>query len=542
MQTRIRISCPEYGLPEAIVPATWDSVMTWKPDDLFKNYLLEPKGEITIQCSDLPTTWDVDEVGRPWTTILIMDNSCYEFFISIDLYNDSWTEFWVGTFNSTLWEINRDKKYLKVKTEPYEYAINCIKENWNTIINLWDMPERVAVKPNYTSYDIFEFLDTYTEPCDQQDIPSGVDEYCFSDVTQIYSGFQNYQCLFFWHRLVRPGTCEDGDPIPPDLVPEHSWYFLSGTCPAPLFWRCPDSERLTATYDNGVFFNDFVEYLFAQTGCGLQVRSIFFGIVETTGGPDNSAYQAAALYLREMVVFQKSDIKRFDSSNNSDKPSWVAKLSDLLNDLWIMFKVKPRDEDGILRLEHISYYESLEGNDYTSENYQNILKRDNSEAKRLTRFYFKDEQCSDYFKGSPIEIFCGDGEDEKRLSLFATDLIFTTDSDNAESITDAGWFLMATQLEGGERRVIDENRPLSWTELHANFHTYEMAGVGKINNEDVVPESLAKTRKQPPFKVRKRICDDFSPETYQITSLGQGDVDSADWSIEKNTLELNLKY
>ena len=101
---------------------------------------------------------------------------------------------------------------------------------------------------------------------------------------------------------------------------------------------------------------------------------------------------------------------------------------------------------------------------------------------------------------------------------------------------------MSTELVGDTYRAIQDNRPLSFTQLHQNLHVYDMAGVGKINGDEVTPESLAKTRKQPSFKVRRKCCDEFDPAKFQTTSLGEGVVDSADWTIEKNTLELNLKY
>ena len=193
-------------------------------------------------------------------------------------------------------------------------------------------------------------------------------------------------------------------------------------------------------------------------------------------------------------------------------------------------------------MEDISFYEEQPGNDYTAEYYQNIIQRDNSIAKRLTRFYYKDEQCSSYFAGVPIEIYCGEDEGEERCSVYYTDLSFAINTDNAESVTDAGWFLMSTEIIADKRRVIQDNRPLSFTQLHQNLHVYDMAGVGTINGDEVTPESLSKTRKQPAFKVRRKCCDDFDPAKYQTTSLGEGGVESADWTIEKNILELNLKY
>jgi len=273
----------------------------------------------------------------------------------------------------------------------------------------------------------------------------------------------------------------------------------------------------------------------------MEVRSTFFNIDPDTAAPDNSAYTAALANLQQLVVFQKSDIKRFDAADKSDKPSWTTNLKGVLDDLWIMFKVRARIEDNILRLEHVSFYEAP-GNDYTNEYYTRELQRDNIDTPRLTRFYFRDEKCSPYFAGVPIEIYCGEGEADLKMTQFYTDLLFAIESDNAEAVADEGWFLMATNLVGDTYRCIEDNRPLSFTELHANYHTYEMAGVGKINGEEVVPDSILRTRKQPPFSVKKCCDDEFDVERLITTRLGQGEIENADLNLSTNELTLSPKY
>jgi len=377
-------------------------------------------------------------------------------------------------------------------------------------------------------------------PCNQV-TPPVVPDFCFDEVAETPQPVI-ITCTFFYHRLTKEGTCEGGSPVPPDLVAD--WYLLEDNCPSPpLYWKCPIDSHLAATYQYGRMFSDVIQYLLDQTGCGLQVQSDFFNINPQGDAPDNRAYQAALLYLQNLVIFQKSDIKRFDGTNKSDRPSWVIKIKEIFDDLWIMFKVKPSiADDVILRLEHISFYEAQEGNDYTNEYYTRELQRDNADTPRLTRFYFRDEQCSEYFRGFPIEIYCGEGEADARCTQFYTDLNFATDADNAESVGDAGWFMMATEQVDGVYRCIQDNRPLSFTELHANYHTYEMAGVGKINGEEVVPDSILRTRKQPPFSVKKCCDDEWDVERLITTRLGQGEIENADLNLSTNELTLTAKY
>ena len=547
---RLRLSCPEYGLSEQVIAVGWDQVMNYKPDEHFYDWRFSAKSEMTISCNALPRfDWDLDEPENPWASFILMDNGCYKFNIMVDVYcGEEWLEIWVGEFSTTEWKINLDEKYVTVNPKPSpdstpDGEIDCIKRGWNEVLNLFQIEERIEVQPYYNRYmvDIYQQYSDF--PCNLT-TPDPIENYCFDDVvenTATVPGGPYHLCTFFYHRYEGVGTCDGGTPVPPDHFSD--WTLYSGGCPGtPLFWTCPDTGHLPNKFKNGVLFSEVMEFLVDKMGCSIQVQSDFFNINPPGLAPDNIHYQKALIDLQHLVVFQNSDIKRFDSANTSTSPAWLIKLNDLFEDLWKMFKVKPRIEEGILRLEHISFYQSNPGNDYTNEYYIRELQRDNSDTPRITRFFFRDQQCSPYFKGFPIETYCGEGEAETRLSQFNTDLEFCTDSDNAESIGDAGWFLMATDYNGEQYRVSRQNRALSWTELHANYHTYDMAGAGTINGEEAVPESIKKTRKQPEFLVKKCCTDPFNPEEYIITSLGQGRVENADWDISESTLAITPKY
>lgn len=544
------MQCSDYGLPDATIAVGWDAVMNYKPDNDFRNHRFSIKSEMLIGCNALPKNeWDVDVPQNPWASFVLMDNGCYRFQISVDLKcGEDWTEFWVGEFTTTEWRINLDEKYVvvKPKTSPDtvpDGGIDCIKRKWTEPINLYAMEGRITVEPYYNDYQLEPYQQYSDFPCDLT-TPPGVSNFCYDDFVQntaTVPGGPYYLCTFFYHRFKATGTCDGGTPVPPDEFSD--WQLYSGGCPGnPLFWTCPESSHLVASFKGGVLFRDVIEYLVDQMGCGLSVESDFFNINPPGLAPDNSYYEKALQDLQNLVVFQKSDIKRFDSTNQSTAPSWLTKFNELLSDLWIMFKVKPRIENGIFRLEHISFYQASIGNDYTNEFYTRELQRDNSDTPRVTRFFFRDEQCSPYFKGFPIEIDCGEGESEVRLSQFTTDLKFCTDSDNAESIGDAGWFLMATDYNGDQYRVSRQNRALSFTELHANYHTYEMAGTGRINGQVAVPESFLKTRKQPPFTVKKCCTDPFNAENYITTSMGEAEIDNADLNLSTSELTITAKY
>ena len=111
------MECADYGLSNAVIAVGWDSVMNYQRDKDFRNHRLSVRGEMLIGCNALPKNeWDVDEPGNPWASFILMDNGCYIFKVSVDIYcAGSWVEWWVGKFSTTECRINLDKKYVIVK-------------------------------------------------------------------------------------------------------------------------------------------------------------------------------------------------------------------------------------------------------------------------------------------------------------------------------------------------------------------------------------------------------------------------------------------
>ena len=84
---RVRMQCSEYGLTDAVIAVGWDTILNYKPDEDFANYRFSVKGEMQITCNPLPKfTWDVDVEGDPWASFVIMDNGCYIFQVSVDVF------------------------------------------------------------------------------------------------------------------------------------------------------------------------------------------------------------------------------------------------------------------------------------------------------------------------------------------------------------------------------------------------------------------------------------------------------------------------
>lgn len=535
-QARVKIGSTGYSVPEAVVEVIWDYVLSYKRDGDGVNFEIEPKSDITIVCRKLPDTWLLASVD--WDYLLAGFALCHDFQMTVEVNcGGSWTAIateW--TFNPKDWKIDYDKKTITFKVRENS-VLNCLKRYWTTEQNIFGILPPVTIKPY--QYALKTTTDTEhvgpDEECPTAVVPSG---YCL-DIVEDY----NPICIYHYHRFEKAGSCSGSTPVAPDTW--NTWTLLSGSCPGtPIFWACPNTSRLPFEFKNGRMLQDVIQYLLDETDCGLTLVSDFFSFDPDSTAPTNDAYTAAAADLANLVVFQKSDVKRHDATNSSLSPSWNMKLQDLLQDLATMFKVDWRitASGTVFRLEHVSYWSSSAGADYTNESYLRELQFDKEKISRFNRFQYRDKQCTSYFAGKPIEIYCGEGESEKRLSLFSCDVSYISDADNAEGIGDDGFVLMAAFDSGGTLYNTENNRVLSWTELHTNYHRHEMAGAGKINNTDVTPLSIKKTRKQPAFSVRHCCTDTFDPSDYITTSLGNGDVESAEWAIVRDTLTVELKY
>ena len=547
-EVRIKIGSVDLSLPVATFDAAtlgWDGITTYKPDQDSRTYRSEFKSDIIIPCSAIPDTWPGDTVGERFQNLLDEETGCAIFEVAVEVYcGGSWVEVWTGEFD-TNWRSDRDTKTITVRPKQAD-PFTCIKNNWGESVNIFDVPPVTLTRPYNAVYELDNVVQYSETECDPT--PPTNTGFCYvegSHQALNYGGANgiDWACGWLYHRLKKNGTCSGATPVPPDDY--NTWTLLSGGCPGtPVYWTCPESARLVYSFKNGRRFDDVLQFLLDQTGCGLTVVSDFFGINGDNTAPSNSAYDRAADVLQDLIVHQKSDVKRYDATEVSKEPVWNMKLRDLLNDLKTMFKVAWRIDGTDFRLEHVSYFEAQAGPDYTAAYYEKVLTGLDENIPLLRRFLFRDEQCSDYFKGYPIETYCGEGETTERLSLFSTDLAFMTEADNAESIADDGWVLVATTPGAftNQYENIEDNRPLYFTELHQYFHLWEMDGAGKINNADVTPQSVRRTRKAPAFGTTLCCDDAFDPSELVTTAMGQGEIEDSERNWALNTITLTLKY
>jgi hypothetical protein len=541
---RVKIGSTDMGLSLAVVNIGWDAIIQYLPDTDSVSYRDEIKSDMIMNCARLPSAWGEDK-PLTFADLEAESENCTVFQVVVEVEcpkdSDSWEELWAGEFSSKNWKLDKDKKTITFKPVK-TYDPDCIRSKWTNIYNFYTL-DNITVKPYF---DVYEMTQELVLDCDA---PTTITDYCLESEQGLTPGTIDCEdvplgeFIRFYHRFVKEGSCSGSTPVFPDTF--NPWTLLENNCPddPPTYWICPTGvNSIVYEFDNGRLFNDALEYMLEETGCGFTLVSDFFNINPDSTAPSNAAYTAAAEDLHHLVIYQKSDIKRHSASDPATAPAWDVKLRDVLNDLRLMFNVRWRAKDGVFRLEHVSYFESQAGNDYTTAKYERTLEENTLEVANITKFKYRDARATDYFKGHPIEIYCGTGEEEKQLTLFYTDLTFTFTTDGLEAVGDDGFFLMSTYLDGPTYRVKEMNRPLAWTELHYNYHRHDMPGAGKINNSEVTPLSIRKTRKAPRFSVTHCCDDTFDPADYITTSMGEGDVVNAEWNITRDYLSPELKY
>lgn len=520
----------------------WGGGLTWKLETDHIFYRFDISQSINIQ-------------GVGYTQITELTDACGEIFITLSVLCDaSWADVFEGSFTKNDCTINEDKCYLSIKP----------KATANSDVYVLYFDEAAVEKNVYNCGDDVITRATESETyqinetliCGQQVVaivggPPNIDTYCpipsgwcveQESITLV--GVNTYDLFRSYHREVATGTTV----TPPPIGDPGDWTLLSGT----TWWRCPDSTLLAlGKFTNGRYFSDMLEYLVLQY-YGFDVRSHFFGINATHAAPPtNTPYTFATDNLQTLVVHQKSDIKRAFASD-SLSASWKINLRDLLNDLRTLFNVywKIDAANNNLIIEHITYFQDTVGLDHAGQPTVNEFEYGKDIPKEEI-FRFMDQDCSDYFKGYPITYDCGDGKEDRNVSLFSTDVQYIKDVANAELIQDAGFALIATKdappggLYGNERVIIDYNNPLSWTELHDNLHRdYRKFSAGTLNDTAVTFDSVEPLRKQTPY-TRGFCCADlltFDPTKLITTDLGDGKVQEVTVNLYKDTITPTLTH
>lgn len=492
-------------------------------------------------------------------------DECGEVTVTVEkLCKGSYSVYWKGVFSIFDATINYDRCFIEVKPEAmddYKCFEDGIKEDQNTFSSggnvtvtgvFGTIQEQTCVSLELDA-DCQEYYGRLNTPDDS--CLADPSEWCLKENLVILNGESgNYNCIgpsntieqetTWWREVVTGIPCNGGTPEPPDFGT--GWQLLTDNCSVDGtadWWRCPTDGQVLGDYTRGRNLNSFIDEVISNLGCGLTVKSDFFNINPLGDAPTNGAYTYAANNLHNLTVHQQSDIKRKNAINGSSSEAWELKGKDFFEDLQKIFNVWHIIENGVLILEHYSFFTTNLGWDLSNVATPRKIDYSGNENVRTEKFYWKEENSTFAFKSKTIIYDCGEEEKEVRCKLFNTDIGYIENEANADSINDEGFVLIANAQYNGGLVIIDNNSPLKWDNLQTNLHPYaRLYKSGKINNLQQDFISWLPYIKQEKFKVNY-CCDDvFSPQDLITTSLGNGVVDSATHNVLTDRLEIELSY
>lgn len=500
-----------------------------------------------------------------YSRILQMESDeCGEVTVEVErLVNGQYQPYWTGYFTMFNCTVNKTKCFIEVTPEPvddfrcFEDMLseeqNIFDSNFTTVlgdIGEYETITCIDVVENATCSDFYSALYGQNSSC------IDTNEWCFKENIVKIDGVQKQYCdsvspTFFmthetvWHRIKVTTDCSHDVPVPPTFG--SGWTLLENNClvdQTAAYWKCPSSGGLVGPYTRGRLFSDVLEEIVSNLSCGLTIKSDFFNINPIGDAPSNIAYTYAQNNLHNITVHQKSDIKRPNASNGSTFDAWNLKAKDWFEDLFKIFNVWTDVVDGVLIIEHYSFFTQTTDWDLTSVPMNLQYDYSGNENVKSEAYFWSDEVVSSEFKSKLITYDCGEEEKEQRCALINTDLQFIQNTENSELISDEGFVLVANSVIDNQHYVIDNNEPLSWHNLHESLHVHgRLYKSGKINNIAQNFLSWLPYRKQEPFKTDYEFNGVvFNPNNLKTTSLGDGTMGSATHNVLTCKLELELKY
>jgi hypothetical protein len=297
---------------------------------------------------------------------------------------------------------------------------------------------------------------------------------------------------------------------------------------------------------------------FAQKFCpGLTVKSEFFQINPDVVTATNYVTGQPSK-VRNIVVFQKSDVKRPAVSGNATiaNVSWEK----FINAVKEIFNAQWRVEGSVLRIEHISYFSKAGGLNLTLPKYSEFvfgLEKYTYKTEEIPQrevFTFMEASAGD-FAGLPIEYTGGCAG--KSIKTHAVDFV-TTDvelcmnnpASDSGIVEDKGLVFIAcspTNIILSEAPILGTttklNNSLGWAQLHRDYHKYYRAlKAGVMNGHPTQFLSVRPLKKGATITV-PLCCDDvFNPDDLVTTALGDGTVEKATYNFLDSTVALDLLY
>lgn len=295
-------------------------------------------------------------------------------------------------------------------------------------------------------------------------------------------------------------------------------------------------------YFRARLFKDVLNSLVNE--CNLTIVSNFFNINRDNTNPDNVVYERAQIEAYNLLIWQKSDIKRPNSFQGATIGNLTLKQAlEIVGVFNCSYKVEPGN---ILRIEHISYFEGeeTEGEDMTVTypsrvNNRNTYSYDDNELVKYDKFTWMDTVQDRDFKGVDIEYLNDCSENTRSYAFGRVTTSISEIIENANNFTDDGYVLASAVLIDGDYIVVSDrgkitnepklNAPLSLANLHYNYWRYDRPfESGNMNGEETQFITTKKTKRQGIINLPINPDDFFSYNFRNLIKTGLG------WGMPSN--------
>lgn len=367
-----------------------------------------------------------------------------------------------------------------------------------------------------------------------------------------------------------PGTFADGNPIPPDDT--CVWQYVGAVEPNPF---CPGlipyfvclSAGASTSYTRSRNLQDAAEFILRQTGCLLS--GVSSDLLEWDPIGDAPGYAPGINYvtgganqINHLTVLQKSDAIDPAATN----PATIGEMT--MKELLLLLNVAFQafwdiDDDGVLRIEHYTYWTEPIGLDLGTvpDAVQPLAFAPKRETTpKQERAVWMEAQGRDFI-GADI-LYSGPcvsdeaGVKEYTAGRITTDIAFV--DNDPDAISKDGFVVLATAFDGADYLTIlgtgaisgnvITNAPMSWANLQAAFWLdNRYLPTGKMNNElsDFgIRTTILQSQVRVPcqnFRLwdpRKRVAGALADRL----GLDAGVVEKAEWNPARELLTLTIGY
>lgn len=501
---------------------------------------------------------------------------------------ESWDTFFVGRVSLNAGDWDRDSCQVVMKFESSS-PDQCFKDHKGDKVNLFGVIDRYSVSL-YPTDVVLEKV-TYTQHLTGGDCSgyywNGAGDPDDGRWTVYFHSNAKTEtsCVGTtkWVRQTLTVNCTDPAPV-------GGWTLIENTCPsgsrkyarAASIYDCqttvsgeaPNDSTIQSCLitgdgssnviiDNGMKLSDVITLFIARFCSSLTLKSDYFQI-----NPDEVTdinYATGALSkVKNILVFQKSDVKRPNVTGNATIAEWT--FEKLMTHLKFMFNVDWRIEDGVFRVEHVDYWTKDEGFDLTAPEYARYVIQKNQYTYKTEKipkseiWKFKEASIYSDFAGEPITYTeCvtdggGDADVTYAMDDVTTDLqlILENPSKDSALVSDDGFVFIATVLDGSQYSVLTEdgilgrgrlNNSLAVAQLQRDYHMYERPLPRGIMNRALVDfYSTIPLKAGVTISIPFCCTDTFDPDNTIKTVLGVGIVDKAKFNFDTSFLDLDLVY